>query len=198
MLSRLVHIDGRIDGGSFARQPGLRREPDLPRQVGPMSGFKYAGRVLKLKPQQVGQAGEHFVAAELHRRGAYAVTFSGNMPNIDILASDVEQTRTISVQVKTKTTGTWHSSTLRGEIREEDLSEARFWILVDIGRDPEVGPGYWIVPEWWMLNHIHVRYHERLAASGGKRIRNPDSTHFAIIPKNVEEWRDRWDLLGIF
>lgn len=154
--------------------------------------------MLKLKTQQVGQAGEHFVAAELHRRGAYAVTFSGNMPNIDILASDVEQTRTVSVQVKTKTTGTWHSSTLRGELRDEDPDEARFWILVDIGRDPEIGPFYWVVPEWWMLNHIHVHFHERLAASGGTRLKNPDSTHFAIIPKNVEQWRDRWDLLGIF
>jgi hypothetical protein len=45
----------------------------------------------KLKTQQVGQSGEHFVAAELHRRGAYAVTFSDNMPNIDILTSDVDQ-----------------------------------------------------------------------------------------------------------
>ena len=154
--------------------------------------------MLKLKTQQVGQAGEHFVAAELHRRGAYAVTFSGNMPNIDILASDVEQKRTISVQVKTKTTGTWHSSTLRGELRDEDPAEARFWILVDIGREVEFGPSYWIVPEWWMLNHIHVRYHDRLAASGGKRLKNPDSTHFAIIPKNVAQWQDRWDLLGVF
>jgi hypothetical protein len=43
--------------------------------------------VPKLKVHQVGQAGEHYVAAELHRRGAFAVTFSGNMPNIEILAS---------------------------------------------------------------------------------------------------------------
>lgn len=43
----------------------------------------------KPNPQQVARAGEHFVAAELHRRGAYAVTFAGNMPDIDILASDV-------------------------------------------------------------------------------------------------------------
>lgn len=152
----------------------------------------------KLKLQQVGQAGEHYVAAELHRRGAYAVTFSGNMPHIDILASDVEQTRTVTIQVKTKTSGTWHASTLRGKLGDEDPDEMRFWILVDIGRDPELPPGYWIVPESWMRNHIHVRYHEGLALHGGARPKNPDSTHFAIIPKNVQEWRDRWDLLGIF
>ncbi|MBA2255888.1 MAG: hypothetical protein H0W05_01620 [Thermoleophilaceae bacterium] len=50
--------------------------------------------------QQVARAGEHFVAAELNRRGAYAVTFAGNMPDIDIVASDVEQKRTVKPQVK--------------------------------------------------------------------------------------------------
>lgn len=153
---------------------------------------------MKLNNQQVGRVGEHFVAAELHRRGAYAVTFSGNMPNIDILASDVEQTRTVAIQVKTKTSGTWHTTILRGEPREAAADEDRFWVLVDIGRDPELPPAYWVVPEWWMLNHIHVRYHERIAIHGGARLRNPDSKHFAIIPKNVEEWRHRWELLRIF
>jgi len=152
---------------------------------------------MKLKNQQVGQAGEHYVAAELHRRGAYAVPFSGNMPDIDILASDVGQTRTVTIQVKTKTAGTWHTTVLRGEPRDERADEDRFWILVDIGRNPEVPPGYWVVPEWWMVNHIHTRYQERISALGGTRLRNPDSKHFAIIPKNVQEWRNRWDLLGI-
>ena len=138
------------------------------------------------------------MAAELHRRGAYAVTFSGNMPNIDILASDVAQLRTVSIQVKTKSAGTWHTSVVRGEPRDENRDEIRFWVLVDIGRDPKVPPGFWVVPEWWMLNHIHARHHERLEYHGGARLRNPDSKHFAIVPKNVADWRDRWDLLGIF
>ena len=53
-------------------------------------------------PQQVARAGEHFVAADLNRRGVYTVTFAGNMPKIDVLASDKEQTRTVSIQVKTR------------------------------------------------------------------------------------------------
>ena len=120
------------------------------------------------------------------------------MPKIDILASDVEQHRTVTIQVKTKTTGSWHSTITRGEARTEPDDEDRFWVLVDIGRDPELPPGYWVVPEWWMLNHIYVRHHEWLAEHGGQRPRNPDSKHFGIFPKNVTEWRDRWDLLRIF
>jgi hypothetical protein len=38
--------------------------------------------------------------------------------------------------------------------------ERDFWILVDIGKDPEVPPSYHVVPHWWMVNHIHVRHHE--------------------------------------
>jgi hypothetical protein len=40
-----------------------------------------------MNAQQVGRAGEMFVAAEIYRRGGYAVTFDGNMPGIDIPAS---------------------------------------------------------------------------------------------------------------
>lgn len=150
---------------------------------------------VKLNTQQVAQAGEQFVSAELHRRGAYAVTFSGNMPNIDILASDLEQQRTVSIQVKTKAAGTWHTTITRGEPREENPAEDRYWVLVDIGRDPETRPDYYIVPEWWMVNHIHSRYQEKPRGAWSK---NPDSKHFAIIPKNIAEWRERWDLLAIF
>ncbi|WP_207548994.1 hypothetical protein, partial [Mycobacteroides chelonae] len=71
----------------------------------------------KLTTQQVGAAGEHFVAAEIHRRGGYAVTFSGNMHDIDLLASDANHDRVISIQVKTKTAGTWQTSTKRGKKR---------------------------------------------------------------------------------
>lgn len=44
---------------------------------------------VKLRANQVAGAGEHYVAAEICRRGGYAVTFSGNMPGIDVLASGV-------------------------------------------------------------------------------------------------------------
>ena len=50
----------------------------------------------------IGRAGEHYVAAELNRRGAYASPFSGNVPGIDIVATDAKRTRIAYIQVKTK------------------------------------------------------------------------------------------------
>lgn len=152
---------------------------------------------MKANKQQVGRAGEHFVAAELHRRGAYAVTFSGNMPEIDILASDMARARMIAIQVKTKTRGSWHTTTTRGQPREEDRAETEFWVFVDLGSEQSGPPEYFITPKWWIENSIHVRHQEYLARHGGRRARNPESTHHAIPVKVVERWRDRWDILGI-
>ena len=49
------------------------------------------------------QLSEHLVAAELARRGIVATPFSGNVPDIDILA--FKSGKSISVQVKSAKTG---------------------------------------------------------------------------------------------
>lgn len=151
---------------------------------------------MKLNTHQVGQAGEHYVAAELHRRGAYAVTFSGNMPTIDVLASNLDRSRTVAIQVKTKTAGTWQTSTRRARPHEGTVEETdEFWAFVDIGKDPEVRPDFYIAPAWWVENSIHERHQAYLARHGGK---SRDSTHHAIPKSVIKEWRERWDVLGIF
>ena len=102
--------------------------------------------------QQVGRAGEMFVAAEIHRRGGYAVTFDGNMPGIDILASDLTDSRRISIQVKTKRSGTWHARFPRdGAECPEDSGETSYWVYVDLGGEH---PEYFIAPRCWVRNDI--------------------------------------------
>lgn len=148
----------------------------------------------KLTNQQVGAAGEHFVAAEIHRRGGYAVTFSGNMRDIDLLASDANHGHVIKIQVKTKTSGTWQTSTKRGRKREDPGEETNYWVLVDLGKEH---PEFYVVPSWWMENDIHTAHSKYLADSGGHRVKNDDSTHHAIPVSRIVEWKDRWDVLGI-
>lgn len=148
----------------------------------------------KLTTQQVGSAGEHFVAAEIHRRGGYAVTFSGNMHDIDLLASDAGHDRVISIQVKTKTAGAWQTSTKRGKERRAPKVETKYWVLVDLGK---AYPDFYIVPEWWMENDIHTAHSKYLADSGGHRVKNDASTHHAIPVARIAEWKDRWDVMEI-
>src|SRR5690349_7583630 len=97
---------------------------------------------MKLTPAQVGRAGEFFLAAEIHRRGGYAVTFAGNMPGIDVIASDVNHERRVTIQVKTRTKGSWHARVPRDA--EQGLpvpDEDAFWAFVDLSTE---NPSYFI------------------------------------------------------
>ena len=133
---------------------------------------------------QTGRAGEHYVAAELNRRGYYAVTFAGNMPDIDVMASNADRTRTIYIQVKTKTRGNWQTRV--GEAYKQPNPDS-LWILVDI---PDgAGPRYWIMPDSWIRGFIKEQYEAYTEKF--------KTDHMSLSYKQVSGWEDRWDLLGL-
>lgn len=147
--------------------------------------------------QQVARAGEHFVVAELNKRGAFAVTFAGNMPKIDLIACNQGQSRTIHIQVKTKRGGrTWHSSIVGSKPMNPPADETDFWVFVDLG-DLNASPRYWVVPDWWIRDNIYRTHQAYLDRHGGTRPRNPDSKHHSIDESRLTEWQGRWDILGI-
>jgi hypothetical protein len=151
--------------------------------------------------QQVARAGEHFVVAEINKRGAFAVPFAGNMPKIDVIASNKSQSRTVLIQVKAKSGGqrTWQTSVREGKpIGKLSPSDATsFWVLVDLGL-PESPPRFWIVPDAWIRNDIYRNHRAYLAKHGGRRARSQQSLHHAIDEKRVAQWHNQWNLLDIF
>lgn len=147
--------------------------------------------------QQTARAGEYFVAGELNKRGAYAVTFAGNMPKIDILASNMEQARTVLIQVKTRRTGSWQTSIDQGKRCNSQYHKTSFWVFVDLGKQ-DFPPSYFIIPEWWIRNDIYRAHKTYLKKHGGRRKNNPFSKHHSITLARIEEWRDRWEILKIF
>jgi Holliday junction resolvase-like predicted endonuclease len=150
----------------------------------------------KLTSTQVGRAAEHYVVAEIHRRGGYAACFGGNMPEIDVIASDADHHRTVTIQVKAKKGGvTWQTSTTRGRQREAEETSTRFWVMVDL--TPEI-PVFYVMPEWWIQNNIYEVNNAYLARHGGKRSGNADSKHHKIELRRIEQWRvgPAWDLPG--
>jgi hypothetical protein len=148
--------------------------------------------------QQVARAGEYFVAAELNKRGAFAVTFAGNMPKIDLMACNKDQSRNVHIQVKTKSGGkTWHSSIIGCQPMDPVEDETVFWVFVDLG-ELNAPPLYWVVPDWWIRNDIYWTHRAYLDSHGGKRARTQDSTHHSIDEKRLREWQDLWEILGIF
>jgi hypothetical protein len=68
-------------------------------------------------------------------------------------------------------------------------------VLVDLRL---AAPKYFVMPEWWIKNDIYDAHADYLAAHGGVRPGKPDSLHHAIPVARVDQWRDRWDVLGIF
>jgi hypothetical protein len=75
--------------------------------------------------------------------------------------------------------------------------ETNFWVFVDLG-DLDASPRYWVVPDWWIRDNIYKTHKTYLDSHGGKRARNPDSTHHSINESRLEEWQEQWDILGIF
>lgn len=146
--------------------------------------------------QQIGPAGEHYVAAELNMRGGYAVTFAGNMPEIDVMASNTERTRTVSIQVKTCRAGDWQPSIDEGKKGGPFHDETRFWIFARLASDNKP-PEYFIVPEGWIRNNIFEIHQSYIAKHGGTRPINPKAKHHSISSKRIQEWKDRWDLLKV-
>ena len=150
------------------------------------------------RTQQVARAGEYFAVAELNKRGAFAVTFDGNMPKIDLIACNQDQSRTIHIQIKTKRTSrTWQASILSSRPMDPPPDETNFWIFVDLG-DLEANPRYWIVPDWWIRDDIYKVHKAYLDRHGGVRPGNPDSPHHSIHENRLTDWQDRWDILGLF
>jgi hypothetical protein len=88
------------------------------------------------------------------------------MKGIDLLASDTEHKRIISIQVKTKTAGTWQTSIKHGKKQTKPDEVKQFWIFVDLG--PEQ-PGYYVVPDWWIENDIDKEHKKYLKVAPGKR-----------------------------
>ena len=93
-----------------------------------------------------GAAGEHFVMAELLRRGHIAALAPQGAPNMDILIADEQGQTLAAVQVKTRTQiggdRGWHMGRKHQDIRGARL----FYVFVDLGIPEGAAPEFFIVP----------------------------------------------------
>lgn len=158
------------------------------------------GRSTKL----VGQAGEYLVAAELARRGYISTTFTGNVPDYDIICSS-QDGRHLSVQVKTATSGSWHQNISRfvdvrfdgsrqvlGELKPSRVLDLVTVFLVLVGQ----GQDRFYVVRWDALRDIIVSDYARwLGERGWVRSKNPMSLHCALLERQLTPFRDNWGLV---
>lgn len=152
----------------------------------------------------VGQAGEFIVAGELARRGYISTTFTGNVPDYDIVASSGEG-RHLSIQVKTALAGSWHLNIARfcsitfdgqqqviGPLKDAPVINlvVVFVVLVDQGQDR------FYILRWDELRDIVVAdYTQWMNGHGRIRPRNPRSLHCALLERQLVDYRDAWNTI---
>jgi len=145
-----------------------------------------------------GQIGEHLVTAELGRRGIIATPFSGNVPNIDILA--YANRITGHVQVKAINKDSWQfdirkfldiSLTEKGQRIHGvnyDLDRNVICVFVSLGR--QLGEDkFYIFKQGWLQDYFAKTY------KGRKPPKNTDSFHCAIWVKDMKTHLERWEII---
>ena len=159
------------------------------------------GRSIQLNKQ----LGEYLVACELARRGFLVATFSGNVPDFDLIAGDAKG-HSIPIQVKTIRGGAWQFSAnkfvkVRFEGKKQILGgkvvpRVRHLLCVFV-LATEYGKDRFYVLEWEQLRDIVVaQYRAWLAAHNGVRPRSYDSLHCTVLPDQLAKFEDRWDTIA--
>lgn len=156
------------------------------------------------KNQLTKQIGEYLVAAELCRRDLIATTFTGNVPDFDIIATN-EAFETIPIQVKTIRHWDWQldakkfinigiDNGVQSVIDKISLSNPDliciFVRLISQGSDE-----FYIFRLGDLQENIFDNYSQRLEKIKGKRPRNENSTHISVNQKLLERFMDNWNLI---
>jgi hypothetical protein len=145
------------------------------------------------------QIGESLAVAELGRHKYIATSFSGNVPDIDILACSPSG-KSFSVQVKAIQGGSWQFDIRRfldvelaGKTQIVNGKTALgitdlICVFIQVGASGKEDQYY--VFHWSVLQDYFFDQYK-----GGVRSRNPESFHCALRPINLENHRDKWDIL---
>lgn len=146
---------------------------------------------MTLSKQLSGVAGEYYVAAELSRRGYLAAITLRNSENIDILVSNIQGDKLFSIQAKT--TQNKRKWILSKKI-EEEKSENKFYIFVNIPNEIDEKPEFFIIESKKLSVKIklgHKNWLESLGKNDKIRkdsdVRQFDPIHFE---KDLLSWED--------
>lgn len=144
------------------------------------------------------QIGEHLIASKLGRLGYVATPFAGNVPEFDLLIAD-DKGNSIPVQVKAINGGSWQfsiSKFLDVEIvddiqyikGEHKLANPNLvCVFVQLSVDEK--------DDFFIFQLRDLQEYFSKSYKGGRRSKNPQSLHCAILPKDLERFRDNWALI---
>jgi len=144
------------------------------------------------------QIGEHLIVAKLGRLGYIATPFAGNVPDFDLLIAD-ENGHSIPVQVKAINGGSWQfniSKFLDVEIiddvqyikgKQKLHNPNLVCVFVQLAVDEK--------DDFFIFRLKDLQEYFSKSYKGGRRSKNPQSLHCAILPKDLEKFRNDWSLI---
>ena len=151
-----------------------------------------------LSTKLTGQIGEHLVVAELGRRTIIATPFSGNVPDIDVVA--YANKKSTHIQVKAINGPSWQFNIrkfLDVELADEcqvvrgknkHLDRKLLCVFLSLG-DSLGSDIFYIFRQGWLQTYFLRTY------EGRKPPKNIKSFHCAIWKKDMEKHIDRWKLI---
>jgi hypothetical protein len=155
--------------------------------------------------QLIKQVGEYLVACELALRGLLVTTFSGNVPDFDLIVTDPKGS-SCPIQVKTVKGGSWQFSIDKFADISFDVSKQLIGdkkplpipqlVCVFVIASEKYGGDQFFVLEWSKVQDILIENHKCwLDAHGGIRPKKPDSMHCSIVEHDLREYKDNWSII---
>jgi hypothetical protein len=140
-----------------------------------------------------GVAGEFFVAAELSRKGYLAAFTQKNTKSVDILVSNVQATKSATIQVKTNR---GHNRSWMLKKKAESLDASRFFYIFVSLCGIESPPEYHIVPSKIVAEYIKAAHQKWLDTPGkdGRPHQDNDMRHFQV---HTDDYLNKWELLEL-
>ena len=147
------------------------------------------------------QIGEYLVASALGRIGLVAATFSGNVPEYDIIATD-SAFRSIPVQVKASNSSSWqfdvrHYVDIRLDGKRQVVGRPvplpDKLVCVFVALSSQYGGDRFYVISLKALQKLVITGHRKyLERFGGVRPKKFDSFHGAISEEHLASFKDAW------
>jgi hypothetical protein len=156
--------------------------------------------------QLIKQIGEYLVACELARQGLLVATFSGNVPDFDLIATDFKGS-SWPIQVKTIKGGAWQFSIdkfadITFDGRKQLIGDKKplpipQLVCVFVLAAEKYGDDQFYVLEWSKVQEILIVNHTSwLNSHGGVRPRQYNSMHCSIVQSDLRDYKDNWYIIS--
>ena len=147
----------------------------------------------KLESTLVGVAGEYLVAGELSLRGYIASITLRNSRGIDIIASNSEGSKSVSIQIKTNSHG--GKSWILNKKSEDFFSENHYYIFVALGNFNE-RPSFHVVPSKTVAEYTSKSHAKWLSGKKRDGTQRKDSA-MRKFNDHENNYQEAWHLIKL-